>query len=268
MSKDLLKIEWSNQPVLTTEGLAEKFGCSVENLRKNFNRNQDRFIEGKHYFKLEGGLLKAFKDEFAESPVVGNKVNVLYLWTKRGVARHAKILSTDAAWEVYEVLEDTYFNGGRPQTRLEMYKEMVRLEEERLALEAAYKDEKKRADDNQEAADFQKQATSKDIRYRIGTAAKCLSFEGLGQNKLFSFLREELGVLFYNYDGMNEVKQEQIRLGRFYMKFNETYEYPVVYITVNGMRWVYNKLLEFDYKPLISLEEWERRCREIQEQED
>lgn len=266
MSKDLLKIEWSNQPVLTTEGLAEKFGCSPKNLRDNFANNRDRFIEGKHYFKLEGELLRAFKRDNDEIGIAQN-LNVLYLWTKRGVARHAKILSTDAAWEVYEVLEDTYFNGGRPQTRLEMYKEMVRLEEERLALESAYKSEKARADENQEAADFQKQATSKDIQYRIGTAAKCLSFEGLGQNKLFSFLREELGILFYNYDGMNEVKQEQIRLGRFHMKFNETYEYPVVYITVNGMRWLYNKLLEFDYKPLISLEEWERRCREIQEKE-
>ncbi len=34
----------------------------------------------------------------------------LYLWTKRGAARHAKMLSTDRAWEVFEQLEDTYFN--------------------------------------------------------------------------------------------------------------------------------------------------------------
>lgn len=35
--------------------------------------------------------------------------SVLFLWTERGVARHAKILDTDEAWEVYELLEETYF---------------------------------------------------------------------------------------------------------------------------------------------------------------
>ena len=155
-----------------------------------------------------------------------------------------------------------------PMDYLEALKQLVAKEEERRALESAYQREKERADENQEAADFQKQATSKDIQYRIGTAAKCLSFEGLGQNKLFSFLRDDLGVLFYNYDEFNEVKQEQIRLGRFHMKFDETYDYPVVYITVKGMRWVYNKLLEYGYKPLMSLAEWERKCREFQEIDD
>ena len=38
------------------------------------------------------------------------RVNCLYLWTDRGAARHAKILDTDEAWEVYEELEDNYFN--------------------------------------------------------------------------------------------------------------------------------------------------------------
>lgn len=33
----------------------------------------------------------------------------LILWTDKGAARHAKILDTDEAWEVYEELEDTYF---------------------------------------------------------------------------------------------------------------------------------------------------------------
>ena len=173
-------------------------------------------------------------------------------------------------WVIKEILPSIRKTGSycRPLTYLEALEQLVVKEKERLALEESYQKEKERADENQEAANFQKQATSKNIKYRIGTAAKCLSFEDLGQNKLFSFLRDDLGVLFYNYDGMNEVKQEQIKLGRFQMKFNETYEYPVVYITVNGMRWVYNKLLEYDYKPLMSLEEWERRCQEIQDSEN
>ncbi|KAA9920381.1 hypothetical protein, partial [Escherichia coli] len=34
----------------------------------------------------------------------------LILWTERGAARHAKMLETDQAWEVFEKLEDSYFN--------------------------------------------------------------------------------------------------------------------------------------------------------------
>jgi hypothetical protein len=36
----------------------------------------------------------------------------LLLWTERGAARHAKILDTDQAWEVFERLEDAYFRAG------------------------------------------------------------------------------------------------------------------------------------------------------------
>jgi hypothetical protein len=35
--------------------------------------------------------------------------SVLMLWTKKGTLRHAKILDTDKAWEVFEILEDSYF---------------------------------------------------------------------------------------------------------------------------------------------------------------
>ncbi len=33
----------------------------------------------------------------------------LYLWTRRGAMRHAKMLNTDKAWDVFEMLEDSYF---------------------------------------------------------------------------------------------------------------------------------------------------------------
>lgn len=41
--------------------------------------------------------------------VVELRTPVLYLWTKRGAARHAKMLNTSRAREVFELLENAYF---------------------------------------------------------------------------------------------------------------------------------------------------------------
>ena len=103
------KTIWSQEPVLTTEQLANFYKTTTDNIKVNFNRNQDRFVEGKHYFKLEGQNLVTFKNCVTNSYLVQNNTSTLYLWTKRGAARHAKMLHTDKAWEVFEQLEDTYF---------------------------------------------------------------------------------------------------------------------------------------------------------------
>ena len=105
---DLNRIEWNGEPVLTTEQLAFKFECNAENLSRNFRNNKERFAEGKHYYKLDGDALREFKSEGKNFPVAAN-LNVLYLWTRRGASRHAKMLNNDTAWEIYELLEDTYF---------------------------------------------------------------------------------------------------------------------------------------------------------------
>lgn len=131
---ELQSVKWRDELVLTTAQLAEFYETSVDNIWQNFHRNRDRFIDGKHFFKLEGDNLRTFKhnltnchaqtgnnlencqvagDEMycrlTNCQVAGN-VNVLYLWTKRGAARHAKMLNTDRAWDVFELLEDAYFN--------------------------------------------------------------------------------------------------------------------------------------------------------------
>lgn len=41
---------------------------------------------------------------------IARNVRSLILWTERGAARHAKMLKTNQAWEVFEKLEDCYFN--------------------------------------------------------------------------------------------------------------------------------------------------------------
>ncbi|CAI3537727.1 ORF6N domain-containing protein [Clostridium neonatale] len=110
MSK-LIPLEFKNQRIITTKVLAQEYGTEEGNIQKNFSRNEKRFTEGKHYYKLEGQALKNFKNSLPTESLEPIKyAPVLYLWTDRGAARHAKILDTDEAWEVYEELEDNYFN--------------------------------------------------------------------------------------------------------------------------------------------------------------
>lgn len=105
----LAPMELNNQRIMTTKVLAEQFGTEDKIISNNFNRNIERFVENKHYYKLEGAELKAFKTNHLNDEPSMLRINCLYLWTDRGAARHAKILDTDEAWDVYEALEDTYF---------------------------------------------------------------------------------------------------------------------------------------------------------------
>lgn len=108
-TKDLLVIEYSNQRVLTTQQLAEVYETSTDNIKKNFQRNKDRFLEGRHYYLLKGDDLKVFKNQVTQSPLVNKHATQLYLWTEKGADRHCKILDTNKAWEQFDNLEDTYF---------------------------------------------------------------------------------------------------------------------------------------------------------------
>lgn len=105
-------INFKSIPVVTTEMLAGFYGTESVRIRQNHNENKQRFIEGKHFFKIVGQELKDFVSSLkllANSPTISNKVRSLILWTERGAARHAKMLDTDQAWEVFEQLEDCYF---------------------------------------------------------------------------------------------------------------------------------------------------------------
>lgn len=99
--------EYKNIRVLTTQQIAEAYGSDTRVISNNFNRNKDRYVEGKHYICLEGDELKDFKTnhQFDES----SRINKLYLWTEKGAFLHAKSLNTDMAWEVYDRLVDNYF---------------------------------------------------------------------------------------------------------------------------------------------------------------
>ncbi|WP_205900479.1 P22AR C-terminal domain-containing protein [Escherichia coli] len=119
-------------PVITTELLAQLYGAEVKNIQNNYARNAERFIEGKHFFKVAGDALKNLRVVLNYSQnlqpslrglQISPKTRSLILWTERGAARHAKMLETDQAWDVFEKLEDCYFsqcekNTGKQEKKL------------------------------------------------------------------------------------------------------------------------------------------------------
>lgn len=112
----LITIEYQNQRILSTAQLAEAYEADQQIIVNNFNRNKDRYTEGKHYFLLDGTNLKDFraKNQIDLPP----NLNKYYLWTEKGAWLHAKSLNTDQAWEAYEMLVDEYYRISEANTKI------------------------------------------------------------------------------------------------------------------------------------------------------
>ncbi|MDC5112811.1 ORF6N domain-containing protein [Acinetobacter baumannii] len=108
--QEISVINYKAIPVVTTEMLADLYGTENIRIQQNHLRNLERFVEGKHFFKLVGEELRNFKKALTSLKIVSPNARALTLWTERGAARHAKMLDTDQAWEVFEQLEDCYFH--------------------------------------------------------------------------------------------------------------------------------------------------------------
>jgi len=121
--QQLPQIRWQNQNVITTELLAQCYGTETARIRQSYSRNESRFEEGKHFFKVEGDDLKNLRVSFSDSQSdlqpdeiesqISSKTRSLILWTDKGAARHSKILDTDKAWDVFDQLEESYFHPER-----------------------------------------------------------------------------------------------------------------------------------------------------------
>ena len=147
-STNIQVIEMQGVRVLTTAQLAESYGTESQIITNNFNRNKERYEEGKHYIRLTG----AEKREFCNLNQidVGTKAANFYLWTERGALLHAKSLNTDTAWEVYDQLVETYFRAKKAQAALNelspQLQLMIKFETEQNALKAKVADIEQRLD--------------------------------------------------------------------------------------------------------------------------
>ena len=137
--KNLVKINFREERVLTTKQMAEVYGTEENNIKKNLSVNKERFIEGKHYYLLKGDELKKFKRVVTNgNQALENEfrfVSQLTLWTEKGANRMCKILDTDKAWEQFEILEETYFNTFKPLSPTELLNlqlQVLREQEEKI----------------------------------------------------------------------------------------------------------------------------------------
>jgi len=128
-AEELRPIAYRGEPVITTKLLAKVYGTSVDNISQNYSRNKERFEEGEHRFTVEGedlaelrrSLRVALKQAQSNHEAgtgygltlsqsqIATITQSIVLWTKRGAIRHAKLLGTDEAWQVFKKLEDAYF---------------------------------------------------------------------------------------------------------------------------------------------------------------
>ncbi|CDG47280.1 ORF6N domain-containing protein [Serratia symbiotica] len=56
-------ITYNQINVITTELLASLYGADQKLIRQNYTHNTDRFVDGKHYFKLTGNELKCISSD-------------------------------------------------------------------------------------------------------------------------------------------------------------------------------------------------------------
>lgn len=111
---NLVPVNYKEEIVITSKALAEVYECNEKQIKQNYNNNKDKFEEGKHYYKLKGEELKKLRVENIDLQI-SPMTRELYLWTKRGALRHCKMLGTDRAWDMFDMLEENYFNTPKVQ---------------------------------------------------------------------------------------------------------------------------------------------------------
>lgn len=214
---NLIVVEYNNQRVLTTSQLAQAYECEPKQIKQNFNNNKERFEEGKHFFKLDGDALRDFKASLGRSKISTTLkfTSQLYLWTRRGASRHCKMLGTDRAWEMFDILEDSYFDKSKSESAKQESLDVI-VSKGLIAAKEILEQQKKQIAILKPKAEFADAVIGSKSNILIGTLAKLITQSGykIGQNTLFRWMRIN-GYLGSKGGHYNIPTQQSIRAGLF-----------------------------------------------------
>lgn len=250
--RSLVQVKFNNEVVMTTKTLAECYKTTEKNIQMNFANNKDRFIEGKHFYRLSGVELKEFISSLPKN--IGQPLKFapeLILWTKKGASRHCKMLGTDIAWEVFDILEDTYFRVEEqrriPQTYAEALRAYADEVEESERLKAENEKQKLLLAEQQPKIEVYDTTMSTDGLLSFKQVADIIAIKGLGRNKLMEFLRSR-GILL-DKSNKNRPAGKYVDAGYFkevivtydngYGKNNNT---TTTYVTPEGLAFIISQV--------------------------
>lgn len=193
---ELRIIEHNGARVLTTGQLAESYGAEKQLIINNFNRNKNRYQEGKHFISLQGDEKNQFIN-LNQIELGSKNAQTLYLWTEKGAWLHAKSLNTDEAWNAYEKLVDEYYRLSSTISKEQLIKQFGLPANYKEALHqlAGYVDKveqlEAQIENDKEKVVLANAITSNDEGLLIEAAAKYMRQNGvnIGRDRLFNWLR-------------------------------------------------------------------------------
>ena len=95
----------SNKIRIGTPPIYSNIRCIASIRHSLVSLRQNKYVEGVHYFVLDGDEMRTFRDEQG----LPKNTRIVYLWTESGALLHAKSIKNDRAWSVYQELVNAYF---------------------------------------------------------------------------------------------------------------------------------------------------------------
>lgn len=249
-------IEQSGQRVLTTAQLAEMYETDSKVISNNFNRNKERYTEGKHFYCLTDTAKRDFCNHHQIED--GSKASSFYLWTEHGALLHAKSLNTDKAWEVYEFLVDSYFRTEKQDSyliedKIKRAERWIQEQQEKKALETTVTIQA------QQIAELQPKASYYDLVLNCSDLlSTTVIAKDYGQSAYWlNSLLEQKGIQYHDTD-IWLLYAKYARMGLTSTKTHTYYDYsgqlhmkPHTYWTPKGRLFIYDLLKKDGILPII-----------------
>lgn len=102
---EIQHLVYKDIPVVTFDQIAAVHGVSPNSVRSSFRKNSARFIEGKHFFRLDFSEVS----QLVPGAQITASPNGLTLFTEAGYLLLVKPMRDDTAWQVQEKMIEAYF---------------------------------------------------------------------------------------------------------------------------------------------------------------